>query len=293
MKQILIVGGTGMLGQELVRLLLAKGMNVHVLTRNPEKSKHLSEMGAVVVKGDLTDMPSLASACKGMDAVVSAAHSMLGRGRYSSEKIDGKGQKYLVDAATSAGVKYFLFTSIIGASPDHPLDFCRRKWEVEKHLKLSGMAYNIVRASAFMEMHIQELMGKSILEKGKVTLLGKGENPTNFVSIKDVALLEALCIENPQWHNQTYEIGGLDNPTRHEIVKLYEAKIGKPVKVSHVPNGTLRFMSKLIKPFHPGISRVMFLSDLFDRTDQSFDVRPLLRTFTIKPIRVADFIQNN
>ncbi len=293
MKQILIVGGSGLLGQELVRLLLDKGMSVRVLTRNPKKSNHLSEMGAMVVKGDLADQPSLVNACKGMDVVVSAAHSMLGRGKYSSEKIDGEGQKNLVNAAVSAGVKYFLFTSIIGASPDHPLDFCRRKWEAEEHLKRSGMAYNIVRASAFMETHIHELMGKSILQKGKVTLFGKGMNPTNFVSIKDVAQLEALCIDNPQWHNQTYEIGGLDNPTRHDIVKLYEAKIGKPIKVGHVPNGALRFMSKIIKPFHPGISRIMFLSDLFDRTDQTFDARPLLKTFPIQPIRVNDFIQNN
>ena len=278
MKQVLIVGGSGLLGQELVRLLLNKGMRVHVLTRTPNKSSHLSDLGAVVVKGDLADTASLDAACRGMDAVVSAAHSMLGRGRYSSEKIDGEGQKNLVDAAVSAGVKYFLFTSIIGASPNHPLDFCRTKWAVEEHLKQSGMAYNIVRPAAFMEVHIQELMGKSILEKGKVTLLGKGMNPTNFVSIKDVAQLLEHCMDNPRGHNQTYDIGGLDNLTRHDIVKLYEAKIGKPVKVSHVPNGVLRLMSRIIKPFHPGISRILFLSDLYDRTDQTFDVRPLLKT---------------
>ena len=81
MKQILIVGGTGLLGQELVRLLLGKGMSVRVLTRNPKKSNHLSEMGAMVVKGDLADQPSLVNACKGMDVVVSTAHSMLGRHR--------------------------------------------------------------------------------------------------------------------------------------------------------------------------------------------------------------------
>lgn len=293
MKQILIVGGTGMLGQELVRLLLGKGMSVHVMTRNPKKSNYLSELGAVVVKGDLTDKASLESACKGMDVVISAAHSMLGRGRYSSEEIDGKGQKALVDAAVSAGVKYFLFASILGASSGHPLDFCRRKWELEEHLKKSGMAYNIVRPSAFMEMHIHVLIGEPILQKGKVTLLGKGMNPTNFVSVKDVAQLMALILDNPQWHNQTYEIGGLDNPTRHDIVEMYAAKIGKPVRVSHVPNSVLRIMSRIIKPFHPGISRIMFLSDLFDRTDQAFDVRPLLKTFPIQPTRVADFIQNS
>lgn len=293
MKQILIVGGTGTLGKELTKQLLAHGNCVYVLSHNPKKSAHLSEAGIVVIPGDLTDKASLVSACRGKDVVISSAHSLFGWGKYASEKIDGRGQKDLIDAAAEAGVKYFIFTSGMGASPDHEVGFWRRKWEAEQHLKRSGMAYNIVRASAFMETHIHELMGKSILQKGKATIFGKGENPTNFISVKDVAQLMVTCLENPQWHNQTFEIGGPDNVSRLEIVKMYEAKIGKPVRVSHLSNGMLRIISKLMKPFHPGLSEVMFSADLFDRTDQAFDVQPLLKKIPIQFTRVADFIRSS
>jgi nucleoside-diphosphate-sugar epimerase len=141
-----------------------------------------------------------------------------------------------------------------------------------------------------MEMHIHEMLGKSILAKGKVTIFGKGENPTNFVSVKDVARLILHCLEHPEHHNQTFEIGGLDNLSRLDIVALYAQKLGKPIKITHVPNGVLRFMSKVIRPFHPGISRVMFLADLFDRTEQRFDVGPLLRVVPMEMRRVSDLV---
>jgi uncharacterized protein YbjT (DUF2867 family) len=290
MKKILVIGGTGTLGQTLVSQLLNIGNFVRVLSRNPLKAAYLRDSGAEIVVGDLLDKDSLLKACHGMDVVISAAHSMLGRGRYTSERIDVAGQKALIDAAKAEGVPYFIFLSVIGAAPDHASDFWRNKWQIEQYLKQSGLTYNIIRASAFMEMHIHEMLGKSILAKGKVTIFGKGENPTNFVSVKDVARLILHCLEHPEHHNQTFEIGGLDNLSRLDIVALYAQKLGKPIKITHVPNGVLRFMSKVIRPFHPGISRVMFLADLFDRTEQRFDVGPLLRVVPMEMRRVSDLV---
>ena len=293
MKNILIVGGTGTLGKELAAQLLGKGEKVYVLTRNPTKTGPLSTSGVHIVEGDLTDKTSLVRACKGMDIVISAAHSLLGKGKYASEKVDDLGQKNLIDAAITEGVKHFIFTSVIGASDHHGSDFWRRKWQTEQYLLTSGLSYNIVRASAFMEFHIAEMLGKSIVAKGKTTIFGKGQNPTNFVSVKDVAALMCRLSETPQYRNQIFEIGSPDNLSRLEIVKIYEEKIGKPIKISHVPNGILRFMSSVLKPFHPGISRVLFVSDLFDRTEQAFDVRPLLEKIPMPLTTVSDFIKHN
>ncbi len=304
MNNILVIGGTGTLGKELVVQLLKKGKKVYVLTRNPQKNTALSTAEAVLVEGDLTDVDSLKRACKGMDAVISAAHSLLGKGKYASEKVDGMGQKALIDAANSVevrnpdgtigkGVSHFTFVSVIGASPNHDIDFWRRKWQIEEYLKTSNINNNIIRASAFMEFHIGEMMGKSIHEKGKVTVFGKGNNPTNFVSVKDVAHLIIQCMDNPKRHNQTFEIGGLDNMTRLEIIEQYAQAIGKTVKINHVPNGVLKIISKIIKPFHGGISRIMAASDAFDRTDQSFDVNPLLKEFPMEMTRIADFIKKS
>ncbi len=293
MKNILIVGGTGTLGKELATKMLKKGENVHILTRNMANAAPLSKLGATIVKGNLIDKDSLLRACKDMDVVVSAAHSLLGKGKYASEKVDDVGQKNLIDAAKEVGIKHFIFTSVIGASENHSADFWRTKWQTEQYLLTSGLPYNIVRASAFMEFHIAEMLGKSILAKGKATIFGKGQNPTNFVSVKDVAALMCQLLDTPQYLNQIFEIGSPENPSRLDIVKLYEEKMGKSVKISHVPNFMLRFMSKLMKPFHPGLSRVMYVSDLFDRTDQTFDVSPLREKVPMELTTVSDFVKRS
>ncbi len=290
-ENILVVGGTGMLGKALVRLLLLSDADVHVMTRTPEKCSDLRQSGVHVMGGDLIDKSSLLKACKGMDVVVVAAHSVLGKGKYDSPQVDDQGHRDLIDAAKQNGVKYFIYTSVIGVEKDSPIDFWRTKIRIENYLKQSGLAYNIIRASAFMELHVGEFMGKSILGKGKVIVFGKGENPTNFVSVHDVAGLMMYCLEHPEVRNSTLEIGGLDNLSRKEIVEMYAAFTGKKIKVSHVPRGVLKVMSALIKPFHPGLSRIMFVSQYLDAKDESFDVRPLLKNIPLKITRMEDFIR--
>jgi len=293
MKKVLVVGGTGTLGKVVVNKLLSKDFQVFVLTRNPEKAGKLSEIGVILIKGDLIQKDSLTKACEGMDVVISAAHSMMGRGKYLSENVDRQGQFNLIDAAQQAKVKYFIFTSVIGAASDHPVDFWRSKRMVETHLEKSGLNYNIIRASAFMEFHLKEMIGKSIVLKGKVTLLGKGTNPTNFVSVQDVAKLMLICIENSEMQNHIIEIGGFDNLTRVEIAEMYAKKAGKYLKISHIPGGAVWFMSKFFKPFHPGLSRIMLIAELFERTDQTFDVQPLLQKYPVTITRVSEFIHNS
>jgi len=290
-KKILIIGGTGMLGREFVRQLLPSGDEVHVMTRTPQKCGDLSQSGVHVMGGDLIDKSSLFVACKGMDVVIATAHSVLGRGKYDSTKVDDQGHRDLIDAARENGVKYFIYTSGIGARTDSPIDFWRTKANIENYLKASGMAYNIIRASAFMERHVREFIGKPIMEKGKVFLFGSGEAPGNFVSVQDVASVMKYCLDHPEMRNKTLEIGGLDNLSRKEIVEMYASYTGKNVKVSHVPRGVLKVMSVLIKPFHPGISRIMFVGQYLDTMDESFDVRPLLENIPLKITRMEDFIR--
>lgn len=290
-ERILIVGGTGMLGKELVRQLLPSGNEIHVLTRTPEKCGDLRQLGVHVLSGDLIDKASLVKACKGMDVVIASAHSLLGKGKYDSPQVDDQGHRNLIDVAKQNGVKYFIYTSVIGVKTDSPIDLWKTKANIENYLKQTGMAFTIIRASAFMELHVGELIGKPILSKGKVTLFGTGDNPTNFVSVRDVATVMTYCLDHQGMHNRTIEIGGLDNVTRKEIVEMYSSFTGKVIKVSHVPRGVLKVMSVLIKPFHPGLSRIMFLSQYLDARDESFDVRPLLENIPLKITRMEDFIR--
>ncbi len=76
---VLVLGGTGHLGANLVRALLARGDRVrvlfHTVRSSAQASRHLSLKGLSVerVDGDLNDLPSLLRACEGVRVVYQAA----------------------------------------------------------------------------------------------------------------------------------------------------------------------------------------------------------------------------
>ncbi|MEZ4594767.1 MAG: NmrA family NAD(P)-binding protein [Chloroflexota bacterium] len=184
-----------------------------------------------------------------------------------------------------------MFTSAYGAAPTHPAAFYRIKYVVEQYLQHSGLAHTILRPTAFMESHAHMLIGQPILEKGKVTLFGRGENPRNFVAAEDVAQFAVLGLTLPQMAGTTVDIGGPENWTNMAVARLYERVSGKRAKVSHVPLGVLRVMSGVIRPFHPGLSQVMRTSIWFDTTDQTFDPRPTLRKYPISLTRLENWVE--
>lgn len=268
---ILITGGTGNLGGKVARKLLAHRLPVRVLTRTPAKAVDLERKGAEVVQGSLTNPGSLQRAVAGANAVFSATHAMLGWGRNTSEKVDDVGTRALIDAAKGAGVGHFVYTSVIGASPDHPIDFWRTKATIEHYLQNSGIAYTILRPTAFMEMHAYELIGKAVLSRKKVMLFGPGTNPKNFVATDDVAALAVQALQGNRLRGQIIEIGGPANLTSLQVVKIFENLAGIKAKVGHIPLWVLRILSNVFRPFHPGISRIMEAGIVGETRDQTFD----------------------
>lgn len=288
---VLIVGATGVEGSLVTKKLLAKGLAVRAMTRTPAKAEPLRQLGAEVVQGDLRDRDSLRRACVGVDKVLAAAHSIFGRGTEASKYVDELGHKQLIDAALAAGVQQLVYTSILMGDPTYPVVFHQIKVAVEHYLQASGLPYTILRPSAFMEWHAHEFIGKPILEQGKVTIFGKGDNPRNFVAGEDVANFAVLALTDPQAIGQTIEIGGPDNWSNNQVAALYSQLAGRPVRITHVPLAVLRIMSPLLKPFHPGLSQVMALSILTDTADMTFDPSTTLAQYPVSLTRLEDWVQ--
>lgn len=261
---ILVVGATGLLGRETTTLLLRRGHRVRVLARTPGKAADLQQLGAEVVQGDLIDHPSLQRACEGVQRVFAAAHSLLGAGKYRSEHVDDAGHRALIDGAKAAGVSHVVYTSILGVSPDHPVDFFRTKAAVEAYIQASGLDYTILRPSAFMEWHMHVFNGKAILERGKTTILGSGNKLRNFVAVRDVAHFAYLALTDPSMRNRIVEIGGPQNLTNNQVAALYASLSGMAPKVQHIPPSVARVLSVVLKPFQPGVSRIMYMASLPD-----------------------------
>lgn len=288
---ILIVGVTGVLGRETARQLLAAGHKVRGLTRNPANAADIKQLGAEIVQGDLIDADSLKRACQGVEQVLFAAHAILGTGKYTSEAVDDAGTRALIDIAKAAGVKHFVYLSLKDALPSHPTDFFRTKVKMEGYLKTSGLSYTILRPSAFMEHHVHNLLGATILTMGKTTIYGAGNNPNNFIAGRDIARLAVIALTDPRLKNRSIDVGGPDNVTKNQIAEMYGRFFGRKPKVAHVPTGVMKVMGPILRPVQPVLSRLMSISVWADTEDISFDTTAMLQEFPMTLTRVEDFIR--
>ena len=288
---ILIVGGSGTLGKMLASRLVGAGHAVRIMTRTPSKVAAGPAEGSDVVKGDLLDPDSLIRACQGADVIVTAAHSILGRGPNASMHVDGAGQCRLIDTARAVGVRRFVYVSAHESDPAYQrVPFFRIKHRVEHYLRESGLAWTILRPTAFMDLHAHVLIGEPILKKGKVVLFGRGEQPRNFVAASDVAEIAFRSLTEPSFAGQTIDIGGPEILSSNEVVRVYERRTGRRAQVTHAPIALPRVMSALLRPVHPGLSQIMQTAVLAETVNQAFDAGPLSERFGMRLMSLDEWV---
>ncbi len=274
---ILVAGGTGHLGLELVTSLTARGLTVRVLTRRPDHARKLLGAAPEVAAGDVRDPASLQLALTGVDAVVSAITGF-GPGGSGPRAVDYEGNLNLIRAAEAAGVLRFVMLSIHGASPDNPMHLHRMKHLTEAALRDSSLDWTIVRPTVFMELWTG-IVGDPILKSGKTTIFGRGENPVNLVSVRDVASVVALALSEPATSHQTIDVGGPDNLSFRQLVGLFESASGRTASVRHVPIPLMRLARLVLGPFRPDLAGIIEAGIATDTADMSFDPGELRQWF--------------
>jgi NADH dehydrogenase len=267
---VVIAGGTGRLGTRVVESLTKQRIAVRVMTRDKARAAHLPD-SIEVVEGDVRDPLAVKEAVAGAQHVVSAVQGLDDRNS-SPDATDRDGNRNLVDAAKAASVAHFIFVSA-PSGPDHPMSMGRAKYAAEQYLKASGLAWTIVRPTAFMEFWA-ELVGRPVLETGRTRVFGRGRNPINFVSIADVATAVVRAVTDAGMRGVELNLGGPENLTILEVVETFERIAGKEAKVSHVPLPAMRAMKVMARPFNPAFARIVEAGIAMDTTDMSWDPEP-------------------
>jgi uncharacterized protein YbjT (DUF2867 family) len=286
---ILVAGGTGHLGIELVPLLTARGIPVRVFTRDPDRARQRLGETPEFVKGDARSPKTLEAALKGVDTVVSAMTGF-GPGAPGPRAVDYEGNLNLIRAAEAAGVRRFVLVSINGATADHAMELWRMKYRAEEALRASRLDWVIVRPNAFMELWA-EIVGGSIFKEGKATVFGRGDNAINFNSAKDVARFIELALFDPGLSRKILPVGGPENLTLNQLVGQIEHAAGREAAVKHVPLPMMRLMSVVMRPLKPDVAAMIQGGIAFDTVDMTFDASDLRRRFPqVELTRMADVV---
>jgi uncharacterized protein YbjT (DUF2867 family) len=149
---ILVTGGTGHLGRDVVRLLTARGHRVRILARRPGDDPAVDW-----VAGDLGTGAGIAEAVAGVDAVVHAATNSpaaqrgglrLGDLLSSPADVDVHGTRRLLAEADRAGVAHILHVSIVGVQESRA-PYSRMKATAENLVRASSVPWSIVPATGF------------------------------------------------------------------------------------------------------------------------------------------------
>jgi len=238
---ILVAGATGVLGSEIVRRLTARGDQVRAMVRTtsaPEKVERLKMLGAEIVRADVKEPRTLLAACAGMSAVISTITTILtSQPGDSFEATDGEGTKSLIDAARKAGVSKFVFVSFdTSKTPDNPLSSAKKA--AEDHLKASGLDYTILHGSLFCESWLGPMLFADPVA-GTAKVYGKGTDKIRYVAVADVAEFAVQSLTAPIAHNATIQVGGPEEITQHEAVRIFEEVYGKKFTVIEIPEATL------------------------------------------------------
>src|SRR5438132_2414832 len=235
---ILVVGATGNLGCAVTLMLLAQGQPVRILVRSQSDYQPLADAGAQVVLGDLKQPGSLDAACQGADTVITTANSAARGGVDTVQTVDLEGNRHLIDAARAAGVKQFIFVSVLTADANSPIPFIQAKGKTEDSLRASGMPYTILAPNGYMEVMLAGVVGMPVLMGQPVTIVGGGRRKHSFISASDVAAFILAAIDNPAALNQKLLLGGPQPLSFRDAVEIYERVLARPIPVSSVAAGS-------------------------------------------------------
>jgi NAD(P)H dehydrogenase (quinone) len=221
---ILVTGATGHFGKATIDFLLQKGIaanNIAALVRDETKATGLKAKGIIIKVGDYDNYSSLIEAFKGVDKLLLVSGSDVVK--------RGKQQEDVVKAATEAGVKHIIYTSVErkNETATSPIAFVAKSHiDTENQIKASGIAYTILRNSLYMD-YIPVFIGDKVLDTGVFWPAGDGK--LGAVTRDEMAEAAANILTGTGHEGKDYLISNIENNSFKEVADLISKAAGQKV----------------------------------------------------------------
>jgi len=246
---LLVIGGTGTLGRQIVLQALTKGYKVRCLVRNFRKANFLKEWGAELIYGDLAKPETLPACLKGITAIIDASTSRPTE-QDSLQTVDWQGKLYLLEAAKIAKIKRFIFFSTQNSEKVQDIPLLKLKQEIENKLKRLEIPYTIFRLSGFYQGLIEQY-AIPILENLPIWVTNENIK-LSYMDTQDVAKFAIRTLQLPNTINHTFVLTGSKEWVSSDIINLCEQLAGQSAKIQRIPPFVLKIVSKFFGVFEWG-----------------------------------------
>ena len=280
---LLIIGGTGTLGRQIVLQALTKGYKVRCLVRSFRKASFLKEWGVELVYGDLTRPETIPPCLRGITVIIDAATSRPDE-LDSLKNVDWTGKLCLIEAAKVADIKHFIFFSAQNIEQFENIPLMRLKYRIEQKLHQSKIPYTIFRLTGFYQGLIEQY-AIPILENLPIWVTNENTS-ISYMDTQDIAKFCLRALQIPETINQTFFLSGLKGWVSSEIISLCEQLAGQTAKIQKVPLTLLKLISNFFDFFEWGQNisdRLAFVEILNMENNFSKSSFYLYKIFKIEP----------
>jgi nucleoside-diphosphate-sugar epimerase len=267
-KTVLVTGGSGFLGINLIRLLLARGVRVRSLDIAPFDYPEAAQVEAIL--GDIRDADTVARAMQVVDAVVHCAAALPLASEEDIRSTDIGGTQLLLETAWRKQVPRFVFissTSVYGI-PDHsplreddPLHgvgpYGIAKIEGERlcaEYRARGLCVPVLRPKSFVgpeRLGAFELLYDWACDGRSFPVLGSGDNRYQLLDVEDLCEVIDRCLTLArEVVDDTFNVGAHAFGTMRDNFQSVLDRAGHGRHVVALPLGPAVWLLRVLESLH-------------------------------------------
>jgi NAD(P)H dehydrogenase (quinone) len=214
MPTLAVTGVTGRLGRRVADRLVAAGLSLRLLVRDPTRAPSLPRCDVAVAT--YSDGDAVRRAPEGVDVVLMVS------GAEAPDRVAH--HRTFVDGAAAAGVSHLVYTSFVGAGPEATFTLARDHGATEDHIRASGVRWTFLRDALYLDF-FPLLAGPDGVIRGPAD-----DGRVAAVAQDDIADVAAAVLRDPQVHTgRTYDLTGPEALSLDEVAARLTAATGRPV----------------------------------------------------------------
>ncbi len=237
---VVVFGGSGFIGKQVVRALAKAGKRVRVAMRRPHLGHELRVMGDVgqiqLVQANVRFPESVARAIEGADAVVNLVAVLHENGKQNFEILHVEAARTIAEAAARAGIGRLVHMSALGAAPTGAR-YARTKYRGERAALDALPSATILRPSIVFgpEDKFFNRFARMATLAPALPLIGGGKTKSQPVFVGDVADAVVAALDQRAAQGRVYELGGPRVYSFADLLRFILAQISRPRALAPLP----------------------------------------------------------